>query len=108
MKIKPLGIIVVLLIIGVLAYFALSPRLTGGNTDSATSTVTSPSIPGNNRPTDNTTDGPAASTTTTAAGTTEETREFSYTPEKPENGTLRGVVEVGATGFNSFVINMDR
>lgn len=28
-------------------------------------------------------------------------------PEKPVNGTLRGVVEVGATGFNSFVINMD-
>ncbi len=35
------------------------------------------------------------------------TRSFNYTPEKPENGTLRGVVEVGATGFNSFVINMD-
>src|ERR1043165_2494354 len=35
-------------------------------------------------------------------------REFNYTPEKPENGTLRGVVEVGATGFNSFVINMDK
>ena len=111
MKIKPLGIIVVLLIIGVLAYFALSPRLTGGNTDPATSSATSPGMPGNNRTTDNTTEVPAASTTaptTTAAGPTEETREFSYTPEKPENGTLRGVVEVGATGFNSFVINMDR
>jgi hypothetical protein len=108
MKIKPLGIIVILLIMGVLAYFALSPRLTGGNTDTANSSITSPSMPGNNRTTDNTTDVPAASTTTTAAGTTEETREFSYTPEKPENGTLRGVVEVGATGFNSFVINMDR
>jgi hypothetical protein len=107
MRIKPLGIIVVLLIIGVLGYFALSPRLTGGNTDRATSSTTSPSMPGNNR----TTDVPAASTTTpttTAAGTTEEIREFSYTPEKPVNGTLRGVVEVGATGFNSFVINMDR
>jgi hypothetical protein len=109
MRIKPLGIIVVLLIIGVLGYFALSPRLTGGNTDRATSSTTSPSMPGNNRTTDNTTDVPAASTTTptTAASTTEETREFSYTPEKPVNGTLRGVVEVGATGFNSFVINMD-
>jgi hypothetical protein len=108
MKIKPLGIIVVLLIMGVLAYFALIPRLTGGNTNTATSSTTSPSMPGNNRTTDDTTGVPAASTTTTAAGTTEETREFSYTPEKPENGTLRGVVEVGATGFNSFVINMDR
>ena len=34
-------------------------------------------------------------------------REFNYVPEKPVNGTLKGVVEVGATGFNSFVINMD-
>ncbi|WP_092678708.1 hypothetical protein [Hymenobacter arizonensis] len=108
MRIKPLGIIVVLLIMGVLAYFALSPRLSGGNNGGATSSVDSPSIPGSNRPRDNTTEAPAAATTTTAAGTTEETREFSYTPEKPANGTLRGVVEVGATGFNSFVINMDR
>ncbi|HTE32867.1 MAG TPA: hypothetical protein VK666_20940, partial [Chryseolinea sp.] len=36
-----------------------------------------------------------------------EVREFAYTPEKPENGKSRGVVELGATGFNSFVINMD-
>jgi len=108
MKIKPLGIIVVLLIMGALAYFALSPRLTGGNTDPATSSAPSPGMPGNNPPTDNTTEVPAAATTTPAASPTEETREFSYTPEKPENGTLRGVVEVGATGFNSFVINMDR
>ncbi len=40
--------------------------------------------------------------------TTANRRDFNYTPEKPVNGTLRGVVEVGATGFNSFVINMDR
>ncbi|MEJ7681946.1 MAG: hypothetical protein WKG06_29665 [Segetibacter sp.] len=36
-----------------------------------------------------------------------ESRTFDYTPEKPVNGKLKGVVEVGATGFNSFVINMD-
>ena len=93
---------------GALAYFALIPRFREGNTDSATSSTTSPGTPGNNRTTDNTTEVPAAATTTPAAGATEETREFSYTPEKPESGTLRGVVEVGATGFNSFVINLDR
>lgn len=37
-----------------------------------------------------------------------EARIFAYQPEKPVNGELRGVVEVGATGFNSFVINMDK
>jgi hypothetical protein len=111
MKIKPLGVVVVLLIIGVLAYFALAPRLTGDNSDRTTSDITSPTIPGSKRATDNTAEVPAASPntpTTPAAGATEEARAFNYTPEKPENGTLRGVVEVGATGFNSFVINMDR
>jgi hypothetical protein len=35
------------------------------------------------------------------------TSRFNYIKEKVENGTLHGVVEVGASGFNSFVINMD-
>jgi hypothetical protein len=50
---------------------------------------------------------PATKPSTGTAASGDETREFNYTPEKPQNGTLRGVVEVGATGFNSFVINMD-
>lgn len=33
---------------------------------------------------------------------------FNYTPTKPENGKLKGVVELGASGFNSFVINVDK
>jgi hypothetical protein len=32
---------------------------------------------------------------------------FGYTPVKPQNGKLKGVVELGATGFNSFIINLD-
>lgn len=32
---------------------------------------------------------------------------FNYTPPAPVNGTLKGVVELGATGFNSFIINVD-
>lgn len=43
-----------------------------------------------------------------SSGATVENRAFNYTPEEPhENGKLKGVVEVGATGFNSFVIKMD-
>jgi len=38
----------------------------------------------------------------------EEGRIFAYQPEKPVNGELKGIVEVGATGFNSFIINMDK
>jgi len=39
---------------------------------------------------------------------TGELRSFNFQPEKPVNGEIKGIVEVGATGFNSFVINMDK
>ena len=53
-----------------------------------------------------TSDDPAAKP---AAKTTESSsRIFAYQPEKPVDGKLKGVVEVGATGFNSFVVNMDK
>lgn len=32
---------------------------------------------------------------------------FTYTPERPVNGVLKGVVELGSSGFNSFVIKID-
>lgn len=100
MRLKPAGIIAILLIIGILAYFALRPKIDQirnengkelSTTNSRAETTTEP-----NR------DAPPATKTTASAE-----REFNYTPEEPVNGTLRGVVEVGAAGFNSFVINMD-
>lgn len=33
---------------------------------------------------------------------------FSYVQPKPVNGVLKGVVELGSTGFNYFVINVDK
>src|SRR5215218_10088997 len=95
MKLKPAGIIVIVLIIAVLAYFALRSR----NPD-RDMTATNTEI------TDTTSNSGKGSAGGSASGKTE-AREFNYTPEKPVNGTMRGVVEVGATGFNSFVINMD-
>src|SRR5215213_954207 len=95
MKLKPAGIIVIVLIIAVLAYFALRSR----NPD-RDMTATNTEI------TDTTSNSGKGSAGGSAPGKTE-AREFNYTPEKPVNGTMRGVVEVGATGFNSFVINMD-
>ncbi|MCX2452120.1 hypothetical protein OQX61_12680 [Pedobacter sp. PLR] len=38
----------------------------------------------------------------------EDHRDFSFMPEKPVNGEYRGVVEVGASGFNAFIVNMDK
>src|SRR5215203_3009207 len=95
MKLKPAGIIVIVLIIAVLAYFALRSR----NPDRDI-TATNTEI------TDTTSNSGKGSAGGSSSGKTEG-REFNYTPEKPVNGTMRGVVEVGATGFNSFVINMD-
>ncbi|MBB5634199.1 hypothetical protein HDE68_000084 [Pedobacter cryoconitis] len=43
-----------------------------------------------------------------SAATSDEKRTFNYTPEKPVNGEYKGVVEVGASGFNSFVVNIDK
>ena len=43
-----------------------------------------------------------------SAATSDEKRSFNYTPEKPVNGEYKGVVEVGASGFNSFVVNIDK
>jgi hypothetical protein len=96
MRLKPAGILIVVLIILILAYFAIKPRLSESRKENGTEISTTPTT-GNNEPTKN----------PTSTGTHTEGREFNYIPEKPENGTLRGVVEVGATGFNSFVINMD-
>jgi hypothetical protein len=35
-------------------------------------------------------------------------RAFNYTPPAPEGGKLKGVVELGASGFNSFIVRVDQ
>lgn len=47
--------------------------------------------------------GPAG----TAAAAPRSRPAFSYLPFKPVNGQLRGVVELGASGFNSFIVRTD-
>ncbi|WGQ09224.1 hypothetical protein QG516_22170 [Pedobacter gandavensis] len=41
-------------------------------------------------------------------GSPDDHPEFNYSPEKPVNGAYKGVVEVGASGFNSFIVNIDK
>lgn len=104
MRLKPGGVLLLLLIGAVIAYFIYKrflPPATTTDTTTSTNTTT--------RTSEDTGSGRSANygdNTTTA--TVPDRREFNFTPEKPVNGTLRGVVEVGATGFNSFVINMDK
>lgn len=42
-----------------------------------------------------------------ASGASNTSRRFTYTPPAPQNGKLKGVVELGASGFNSFIIRVD-
>lgn len=51
-------------------------------------------------------DNNAASSEPSSSDT--ETSSFSYTAPEPVEGTLKGVVELGASGFNSFVVNIDK
>lgn len=46
-------------------------------------------------------------TTETAAASTSTTSAFSFLPPAPVGGVKKGVVEVGATGFNSFIVTID-
>jgi hypothetical protein len=102
MKIKPAGKIAIFLVLGVIIFFAVRPYLPKGGNNATTETTTErPATPRSDNET------PASSPSTSSKSSSPEAREFHYTPEKPVNGTLRGVVEVGASGFNSFVINMD-
>ena len=57
---------------------------------------------------DNNSGGNQTTTTTTnQISTGGERVPFAYTPPAPVNGKLKGVVELGATGFNSFIIRVD-
>lgn len=50
-----------------------------------------------------TADKPAENTATTTVSAPV----FNYQPPAPVNGTLKGIVELGASGFNSFIVNAD-
>ena len=100
MRLKPAGIFFIVLIIAILAYFAIKPRVSKSGNENSTEATTTREVP--EKDSSGNQNAPAATRADDAEG-----REFNYTPEKPIDGTLRGVVELGATGFNSFVINMD-
>lgn len=99
MRLTTKGVLLIALIIGVLGYFALKPRA-----DEPRDSDVGLNTPKTEEPARETQGG---GSTTEKASTVDDRRDFNYIAEKPVDGKLRGVVEVGATGFNSFVINMD-
>jgi hypothetical protein len=53
-------------------------------------------------------ESPTAQTTEQRADAPPSARKaFRYEPQAPVNGTIKGVVELGATGFNSFIVDID-
>jgi len=69
----------------------------------ATATATTAPAPGGSSPAS----GDATAPTSSAATTATERVPFTYTAPEPTGGRLRGVVELGASGFNSFVVRTD-
>lgn len=105
MKLKPGGKIAILLVLGIIAFFLIRKYLPQNKSENDTTVSQNSS---QNTASGDETKPVTGDTKTTGSDTKTAGRTFDYTPEKPVNGTLRGVVEVGASGFNSFVINMDK
>jgi hypothetical protein len=74
----------------------------------STSTTDTNIISGNNSSQNKSVEANENSNATNKNKTGIEHRDFAFTPIKPVNGELKGVVEVGASGFNSFVVNIDK
>lgn len=105
MKLKPGGKLAIFLVLAVLAYFLIKKYFPQNKTENPTISNTTNASENTNSKQDNKKPEDAKQENSSVKT---ERREFNYTPEKPVNGTNRGVVEVGAAGFNSFVINMDK
>ncbi len=95
-------LLITLLIIGGV-YFAVKTFLPKFQNGGSETTETAATTPGNGAE-------PAAtpeSKSETWGKDNGSTSSFNYVPPAPVNGVLKGVVELGATGFNSFIIKTD-
>ena len=90
-------LLIALLVVGGV-YFAVTKLLPTFNAGSE-QTETSPTTPSNEEAT---TPAPDNDRSTTASAA------FEFRPADPVNGKLKGVVELGATGFNSFIVRIDQ
>lgn len=101
MKLTPFAKILILAVVAVGIFFAVKKFLPQS---AATTTTTQEEINKPARPVEEEEEKP---NTTTKSKSTTARPAFSYLPPAPVNGKLKGVVELGASGFNSFIINVD-
>lgn len=74
------------------------PSNASERTDDASSTY---------NPNNNSGGGSSAANANTSSSGSATRQPFTFMPAAPNGGKLRGVVELGATGFNSFIVRMD-
>ena len=82
---------------------ATSPSLPSGDNSAASSEGTSEASADNTASSGSS----EASNTGSASSSGSEPKPFDFTPPAPVNGKLKGVVELGASGFNSFIVTID-
>ncbi|MCR5887672.1 hypothetical protein LRS06_07745 [Hymenobacter sp. J193] len=100
------GRLIITLIVLAAAYFGFR-HFFGDKLGQGTATApTEATTAGSSSTASDTYDGGAASTTNATSGTATPTA-FSYSAPAPVNGKLKGVVELGASGFNSFIVRID-
>jgi len=67
----------------------------------------SPTLPGNDEATSSATDEASDKGNSSATSDSGPRPAFTYKAAEPVNGKLKGVVELGASGFNSFIVRID-
>lgn len=99
MKLTNFSKIILVVVIMAILFFVLRKYLPfGKNTNGVNTEMTT---------TGNTTDNTSAGNNSTST-TAQTTKTFDYTAPEPIGGKLKGVVELGAAGFNSFIVNIDK
>ena len=100
MKLTPFAKILILALVAVGIFFGVRKFLPQNTTTSTTTTeeTTSPA-----RPVEEEKEKPSTSKTKN----TTSRPAFSYLAPNPVNGKMKGVVELGASGFNSFIVTID-
>jgi hypothetical protein len=103
-RLTPFARIVIIALILAAVFFGyrkfVAPKMTS---DNATEEVDGT----NEAKTNNNTVSEASESTNVSEASEATSAPFNFTPPVPVNGKLKGVVELGATGFNSFIVNID-
>lgn len=101
LKLTTFSKILIALVVMVILFFVLRKYIPQSGENSIAETATTTSTSSGTKEINN----PASKSTETEVITK---KLFEYTAPIPVNGKMKGVVELGAAGFNSFIVNIDK